>query len=289
MNDSPFTPQPVHWANLFTDDVKLAPYWWDHVPRPTLPAAAPPAQADVVVVGSGYTGLGAALQTARGGRSTVVLDAEDAGWGCSTRNGGQISTSVKPDYAALTAGSAPIVRSASSRRGITRWRGWAEFVAAEGIDCDLRIAGRFHAAHAPSRYEMLARRIASQPKGLQVEAHMVPRAEQRSELGTDAYYGGGGVRAPCRDRSGALPPGPAGSCAGGRRHGDPALRRDGDPARGRRLPRGARRRQHRGAQCRGGDEWIYRRADALAAPARHPDRQLHHRDRASAARRRWTG
>jgi glycine/D-amino acid oxidase-like deaminating enzyme len=37
---------------------------------------------------------------------------------------------------------------------------------------------------------MLARRIASQPKGLEVQAHMVPRAEQRSELGTDAYYGG---------------------------------------------------------------------------------------------------
>jgi len=39
------------------------------------------ARADVVVVGSGYTGLHTALQTARGGRHTVVLDAEDAGWG----------------------------------------------------------------------------------------------------------------------------------------------------------------------------------------------------------------
>jgi glycine/D-amino acid oxidase-like deaminating enzyme len=190
MNDSPVTPQPVHWANLFTDDVKLAPYWWDHVPRPTLPAAAPPAQADVVVVGSGYTGLGAALQTARGGRSTVVLDAEDAGWGCSTRNGGQISTSVKPDYAALTSRFGADRAFRIIREGHNSLAWVAEFVAAEGIDCDLRIAGRFHAAHAPSRYEMLARRIASQPKGLEVQAHMVPRAEQRSELGTDAYYGG---------------------------------------------------------------------------------------------------
>ena len=33
----------------------------------------------------------------------VVLDAEDAGWGCSTRNGGQVSTSIKPSYAQLRA------------------------------------------------------------------------------------------------------------------------------------------------------------------------------------------
>ena len=77
---------------------KLSPYWWDAVPRPALGDAALPQRADVVVVGSGYTGLHAALQTARAGRHTLVLDAEDAGWGCSTRNGGQISTSVKPGF-----------------------------------------------------------------------------------------------------------------------------------------------------------------------------------------------
>src|SRR5262249_61860482 len=74
------------------------PYWWEATPRPLLPPGAPPARADVVVVGSGYTGLSAALQTARGGRHTVVIDAEDAGWGCSSRNGGQVSTRIKPTY-----------------------------------------------------------------------------------------------------------------------------------------------------------------------------------------------
>ena len=46
-----------------------------------------------MIVGSGYTGINAAIETARGGRQTLVLDAEEPGWGCSTRNGGQISTS----------------------------------------------------------------------------------------------------------------------------------------------------------------------------------------------------
>src|SRR3546814_3408379 len=38
--------------------------------------------------------------------------------------------------------------------------------------------------------DLLARAVASQPEGLEVPAHVVPRAEQRRELGTDAYHGG---------------------------------------------------------------------------------------------------
>ena len=79
-------------------DCKLAPYWWDDVPRPAIAEAPLPGTVDVAVVGAGYTGLHAALQTARGQRSTLVLDAEEAGWGCSTRNGGQVSTSIKPGF-----------------------------------------------------------------------------------------------------------------------------------------------------------------------------------------------
>ncbi len=176
--------------DLFTADAKLTPYWWDRTPRPSFPHAAPPAQADVVVIGSGYTGLSAALQTARGGRDTVVLDAEDAGFGCSSRNGGQISTSVKPRYAELLPqyGHDLAFRIAKEGQNSLAWIG--DFIASENIDCDFRIAGRFHAAHNPARYEALAQSLKEQPKGLEIAAHLVPRAEQRNELGTDAYYGG---------------------------------------------------------------------------------------------------
>ena len=88
-------------SDLFTQDFRTTPYWWDHVPRPSLPDSPMPPKVDVAIIGSGYTGLSAALQTARGGRHTLVLDAEEAGFGCSTRNGGQISTSIKPGFDAL--------------------------------------------------------------------------------------------------------------------------------------------------------------------------------------------
>jgi glycine/D-amino acid oxidase-like deaminating enzyme len=175
---------------LFSPDFKTTPYWWDGVPPADLGQPALPARVDVAVIGSGYTGLHAALQTARGGRTTLVLDAEDAGWGCSTRNGGQISTSIKPGLAELTRrhGADNAVRILREGRRSLEWIG--EFIAAEGIDCDFRIAGRFHAAHSPTQYEILARDAANQPKGLELPIEVVPRAEQHRELGTDAYFGG---------------------------------------------------------------------------------------------------
>ena len=172
------------------DDCKLSPYWWEQVPRPRLPDRALPKTVDVAVIGAGYTGLHAALQTARGGRTTIVFDAEDAGWGCSTRNGGQISTSIKPSFEQLA-------RRHGSQRAFEilkegqRSLDWiADFVRSEAIDCDFGQVGRFHAAHNAAQYEALGARIASQPKGLEVDAFMLTRAQQRSELGSDAYWGG---------------------------------------------------------------------------------------------------
>jgi len=180
--------------DVFTPDCKLTPYWWDRTPRPAAngdAVAQLPAKVDVLVVGSGYTGLHAALQTARAGRSTLVVDAEDCGFGCSTRNGGQISTSIKPGYAELVRrhGAERAFAILQEGRSSLAWTG--RFIANEKIDCDFAVTGRFHAAHNRQQYEKLARSLEAKPvAGLEVDAHLVPRAEQRREIGTDAYYGG---------------------------------------------------------------------------------------------------
>lgn len=176
-------------AALFAPDFQTTPYWWERVPRPDLGQADLPARCDVLVIGSGYTGLNAALETARGGRHTVMIDAEDAGFGCSTRNGGQIGTSIKPDLATLAARHGH-ERAAAIRDVGKAALAWLEdFVRAEEIDCDFRVAGRFHAAHSARQYHRLERRMAEEP-GLGEDAELVPRAEQHRELGSDAYHGG---------------------------------------------------------------------------------------------------
>jgi glycine/D-amino acid oxidase-like deaminating enzyme len=51
--------------------------------------------ADVVIVGAGFTGLSAALHLAESGKSVVVLEAREIGWGGSGRNGGQVNPAFK--------------------------------------------------------------------------------------------------------------------------------------------------------------------------------------------------
>jgi glycine/D-amino acid oxidase-like deaminating enzyme len=169
---------------------KLAPYWWDDVPRPSFTESSLPSSTDVLVIGAGYTGLHAALQTARGGRSTLVLDAEEAGWGCSTRNGGQVSTSIKPSFETLSRrhGTSHAFEILKEGRRSLAWIG--QFIRDERIECDFANVGRFHAAHNAAQFEALAHAVSHQPAGLEVDAHVVPRHEQRSELGTDSYFGG---------------------------------------------------------------------------------------------------
>ncbi len=175
---------------FFAPEYRNEPYWWEAAPRPALSETALPGSADVAIVGSGYTGLMAALETARGGRATLVLDAEDAGWGCSTRNGGQVGTSIKPGFDVLAARHGKERAFAILREGHEALAFIGEFIAREGIACGFERVGRFHAAHNRTSYEKLARRVENPVKGLETGAYMVSRADQQAELGTDVYRGG---------------------------------------------------------------------------------------------------
>ena len=83
---------------IFSEDFKAQPYWWDSTPRPEAVDQNLPQNTEVLIIGSGYAGLNCAIETVRGGLETLVIDAQSVGWGCSTRNGGQISGEIKPGY-----------------------------------------------------------------------------------------------------------------------------------------------------------------------------------------------
>ncbi|MBI5566909.1 MAG: FAD-binding oxidoreductase, partial [Chloroflexi bacterium] len=75
--------------------IKDTPYWWATAPElPSYADKSLPQRADVVVIGSGYTGLSAARSLAQRGASVVVLEKETIGWGASSRNGGQVLTGL---------------------------------------------------------------------------------------------------------------------------------------------------------------------------------------------------
>ncbi|TDH38391.1 FAD-binding oxidoreductase [Pseudohoeflea suaedae] len=174
----------------FTQDAKLTPFWWEAAPPYDTPLENLPRKVDALIIGSGYTGLHAAIELARGGRSVLVCDRDVIGNGCSTRNGGQISTAVKPTFSALAKAHGVETAKAIFRDGRRSLAWTGEFIRAEGIDCDFKVCGRFHVAHNDKAFRALASSIAHQPQGFEVPAHVVPRAEQRRELGTGIYHGG---------------------------------------------------------------------------------------------------
>lgn len=176
--------------SVIRPDCKDTSFWLDGLP--TAPALSTDVESsiDVAIIGSGYTGLHAAIEVARGGCTTMVLDAQDPGWGCSTRNGGQISTSIKPSLEKLAAKHGVARAKAIRKEGETALNWIGDFVTSEGLDCDFVRNGRFHAAHTPGHYEKIAREAETMNRDEGIEAFAVPRAEQRRELGSDAYHGG---------------------------------------------------------------------------------------------------
>ena len=136
---------------------KKTSYWLDGLPEYNVVNSLPPRQVDVAIVGSGYTGLNAALQTIRGGRSTVVFESGVPGQGCSTKNGGQISTSVKPSLEKLSAKFGAKKGLAIRQEGENAIKWIEDLIKSEKIDCSFSRVGRYHAAHTQKHYELIAR------------------------------------------------------------------------------------------------------------------------------------
>ena len=176
--------------SILADDFQDKPFWWDRTPRPAGLEGDLPASADVLVIGSGYTGLHAALQTTAAGLRTVIVDAEDAGWGCSSRNGGQLSTSIKPGYAELEKAYGRFRALAILGEGSRALEWLEQFITDNKIDCDFRKTGRFHAAHNAEALEAMRRQLDAQPEELDTGAWVVEREDQHSEIGSGYYHGG---------------------------------------------------------------------------------------------------
>lgn len=73
------------------------------LPQPARPALRGSVEADVCIVGAGYTGLSSALHLAEAGFKVVVLEAAQVGWGASGRNGGQLVHSYSRDLDVIEA------------------------------------------------------------------------------------------------------------------------------------------------------------------------------------------
>ena len=172
--------------------MKLTSYWLD-TSEPFRSATAGPVQGryDVAVVGGGLTGSSAALALAKKGARVVLLEAETIGHAASGRNGGMCNNGFAQDYGAM---SAKFGKEARRPRSIgpstpasTRSSAWC---AEEKIDCSFARVGKLKLAAKPEHYDKLARSQELLAANVDPDTRMVARAELRSEIGSDRYYGG---------------------------------------------------------------------------------------------------
>jgi sarcosine oxidase len=145
-------------------------------------------EADIAIVGGGFTGLSAALHAAELGSSVCVLEAETIGFGASGRNGGQVNPGLKLDETSLVA------RFGASGKGLYRLGQeapdfLADLVARKQLNCRFERNGLFRLAHNRTVLQTVREAGAAMRRtGIAVEE--LDAAEVRARVGTDRYPGG---------------------------------------------------------------------------------------------------
>ncbi len=132
---------PLHDKNPGPNQPYPASYWHAHT-QTSWPQCADtlPEQADIVVIGAGYTGLNAALELAeRFQQRVVVVEANQLGWGCSTRNAG-------------------FAMPGTGRLGYVAWKKRCGEAVAQAIQNEYQLA-----------FERLERHLQACPEQLQVQ------------------------------------------------------------------------------------------------------------------------
>ena len=172
-------------------DAAPEPYWLD---RPERPAArsrlVEPVEADLVVVGSGFTGLWAAVQAAeeRPGRAIVLLEADRIAAGASGRNGGFCAASLTHGLAnghERFADELPTLL----RMGQQTLTAIEAAVSRHGIDGNFERSGELDIALADWQVEDLAEehRLA---RSLGLDWRLLDQDEIQAEVASPTYLAG---------------------------------------------------------------------------------------------------
>jgi len=171
--------------------VRWPPSLWAAVTPagPELPDLTGTQQADVIVIGAGFTGLSTALHLREAGIDCAIVEAMEPGWGASGRNNGQvIPTLSRPDPLDIIAKHGPagerfvmLLRDSASTLFDTARR--------YGIDAEQEQTGWVQPVHSPGRIKIAERRVRQWSKfGAPVE--LLSREQARDMLGSDAWFGG---------------------------------------------------------------------------------------------------
>jgi glycine/D-amino acid oxidase-like deaminating enzyme len=158
-------------------------------PGPDLPELIGTADADVVVIGGGFTGLSTALHLREAGVDVAIIEAMEPGWGASGRNNGQvIPTLSRPDPDDIVAR-----HGAAGERFVALLRDSAstlfDVARRYQIQAEQEQSGWVQPVHSPGRIKIAERRVRQWSK-LGAPVELLSREQTRRMLGSDAWFGG---------------------------------------------------------------------------------------------------
>jgi glycine/D-amino acid oxidase-like deaminating enzyme len=172
-------------------DAVVTPFWLDDLPAAEpVSAVEGPIEADLCIVGGGFTGLWAALHAKRHdpARDVAVVEAETCGHGASGRNGGFL-------LASLTHGIAngrsrfPDELHTLERLGFENYDGLRRDLERHGIDCDFEETGDLTVALEPHELEGLHGE-AEELRLLGHDAELLDHEQVRAQLRSPLFLGG---------------------------------------------------------------------------------------------------
>ena len=168
---------------------KFTPFWWDGQPQFENTEALR-LNADIVIIGAGYTGLSAALTLSKFGKNVIVLDSEMIGFGASTRNGGMLGSGhkVSTDQAKKKYGeviAAEIHKEANASLAFT-----SNLIEENNIDCEFNVCGRLRTSWLPKDQVSMSDNLQKLKAIDDFNSKMIGPDMMSKSIKTELYFGG---------------------------------------------------------------------------------------------------
>jgi len=170
--------------------ISANPYWWQAAPPQDFHIDHWPERADVVIIGGGYSGFGAAIPLARAGLDVVILERDQIGSGASTRNGGITSGNLQLSFDDLNKKFGLEKTTAFYQEAKAARADLAQFITSEKIDCDLQQCGRLVGALCPESLASMKRDAERLTKLLDIDATVYDQTSLPDYIDTSRYCGG---------------------------------------------------------------------------------------------------
>ena len=170
--------------------ISADPYWWQAAPPQDFHIDSWPERADVVIIGGGYTGFGAAIPLARAGLDVVILERDQIGSGASTRNGGITSGNLRLSFDDLAKRFGADKATAFYQEAKAARADLAQFITSEKIDCDLQQCGRLVGALRQESLDSMKRDADRLTKLFDIDATVYDRTSLPDYIDTSRYCGG---------------------------------------------------------------------------------------------------